>query len=85
MRISEFRALAHDEFGRPLAETLIADLVLAALDTTAAGALAAGEDPRTVWLALCEAMDVPAERRLGRDRSRRVTRSGRSGAADGQP
>lgn len=82
MRISEFRALAHEEFGRPLAETLVRDLVLAPFDTTAAGALDAGEDPRTVWLALCEAMEVPADRRLGRDRGRRASASGRSGGSD---
>ena len=70
MRISEFRALAHDEFGRALADTLVADLVLAPLDMTAAQAIDAGTDPRTVWFALCEAMEVPPDRRLGRDRRR---------------
>ncbi|MEO7070674.1 MAG: DUF3046 domain-containing protein, partial [Nostocoides sp.] len=34
---------------------------------TADAALAAGVPPRAVWLALCEAMDVPERRRLGRD------------------
>lgn len=68
MRTSEFRTLAYEEFGRALADTLVADLVLAPLDATAAEALEAGTDPRTVWYALCEAMDVPPERRLGRDR-----------------
>lgn len=81
MRISEFRTLTHEEFGRPLAETLVRDLVLAPLDATAAQALADGTDPRLVWHALCEAMDVPEERRLGRDPGKRRSRTG--GAAAG--
>ncbi len=71
MRLSEFWLLAHDEFGRAHAETLVADLVLAPLDATAAEALEAGVPPRTVWQELCEAMAVPAERRGGRDHTRR--------------
>lgn len=71
MRISEFRALAHEEFGRALADTLVADLVLAPLDMTAAQAVEAGADLRAVWSALCDTMDVPQERRLGRDRRSR--------------
>ena len=71
MRISEFRTLVHEEFGRALGDTLVADLVLAPLDLTAAQALEAGEDPREVWTALCDAMDVPPARRLGRDPGRR--------------
>jgi hypothetical protein len=34
---------------------------------TAEQALADGEPLRTVWFALCDAMDVPQERRFGRD------------------
>jgi len=30
--------------------------------------LDAGESPREVWLALCDAMDVPEERRHGLDK-----------------
>jgi len=79
VRISEFRTLAHEEFGRALADTLVTDLVLAPLDATAAEALEAGTDPRTVWLALCEAMEVPPERRLGRDRRAPAGRAGGAG------
>ncbi|WP_336923098.1 DUF3046 domain-containing protein [Aquipuribacter sp. SD81] len=74
MRLSEFRTLTREEFGRALADTLVTDLVLARFDATAAQALERGEDPRVVWLELCEAMDVPPERRLGRDRRRRGSR-----------
>jgi len=80
VRISEFRTLAHEEFGRALADTLVADLVLAPLDMTAAQAIEAGTDLRSVWSALCDAMDVPPERRLGRDRrSRRPSPAGGTG------
>jgi hypothetical protein len=34
---------------------------------TAVEALEAGVPPREVWLALCDDMDVPEERRHGRD------------------
>lgn len=34
---------------------------------TATEALDAGFDPKTVWLALCRAKDVPESRWLGRD------------------
>lgn len=80
MRISEFRTLTREEFGRALGDTLVADLVLPSLDATAAQALEDGTDPRVVWLALCDAMDVPPERRLGRDHGRR--RNGSSGAVE---
>lgn len=81
MRISEFRTLTHEEFGRALADTLVTDLVLGPLDATAAQALEAGTDPRRVWEALCEAMDVPPERRLGRDRGKaRSSAAGGAGA-----
>ena len=36
----------------------------------AAQALEAGEDPRTVWWALCDAMEIPAARRWGPDERR---------------
>jgi hypothetical protein len=35
---------------------------------TAVEALRAGQNPRAVWLAVCEMQDVPQERRLGKDR-----------------
>jgi len=42
----------------------VRDVVVTALgERTADEALAAGVAPREVWLAMCEAMDVPRERR----------------------
>ncbi len=73
MRHSDFWRLVDDEFGRGYGRTLVRDHVVGGLGhRTPEQALAAGEQPRTVWLALCEAMDVPRERWLGRqDQPRR--------------
>ncbi|HWS57944.1 MAG TPA: DUF3046 domain-containing protein [Actinotalea sp.] len=71
MRYSEFWELVTEVFGAPVGRALVADQVLGALgDRTAAQALAAGEDPRAVWRALCDAMQVPAGDRLGSVRRR---------------
>lgn len=69
MRVSEFWTLVDDEFGTAYGRSLAADHVLLVLgDRTAREALDSGVEPREIWLALCEALDVPVERRLGRDR-----------------
>jgi hypothetical protein len=68
MRRSEFERAVADEFG-PRAGALMADLVLPTLgDRTAKQAMDAGIPPREIWLALCEEMDVPRERRYGAGR-----------------
>lgn len=68
MRHSDFWRLVDEEFGAGYGRTLVRDQVLGGLGhRTGEQALAAGEAPRTVWLALCDEMDVPQERRLGRD------------------
>lgn len=65
MRRSEFDRAVVAEFGTR-GPTLLTDLVLPGFgDRTAAQALAAGADPRAVWLALCTETDVPADRRYG--------------------
>jgi len=69
VRVSEFWTLVDDEFGTAYGRSLAADHVLLVLgDRTAREALDGGVEPKEIWLALCEAMDVPVERRLGRDR-----------------
>ncbi|WP_068397800.1 DUF3046 domain-containing protein [Kribbia dieselivorans] len=74
MRLSEFWALMNDEFGEAYAGTLARDHVLSVLgERTVNEALEAGEHPRLVWLALCEDMEVPLERRLGKDRPAKPT------------
>ena len=75
MRHSEFWTLVDDEFGRSYGRTLVRDHVLGGLGhRTAEQALAAGEDPRTVWFALCDEFEVPEERRWGRDEPARRPR-----------
>ena len=66
MRESEFWDLVDDEFGRTQGRTLVREHVLFQLgNRTAEQALADGETVRVVWLALCEALDVPVSRRWG--------------------
>ena len=68
VRHSVFWQLMEEEFGVGYARSVAHDQTIGALDgRTAQQALDAGEAPRTVWLAVCDAMDVPASRRLGRD------------------
>ncbi|GAB3562947.1 DUF3046 domain-containing protein [Arthrobacter alkaliphilus] len=68
VRISDFWRLMDDEFGAGYSRVLSSSLVLAGVGgRTADEALAAGYNPRDVWLALCDVQDVPPERRLGRD------------------
>ena len=75
MRVSEFWTLVTDEFGDAYGRSLATDQHLLVLDDrTARQALDAGVEPKEIWLALCEAMDVPPERRLGRDRRPRRPR-----------
>jgi hypothetical protein len=66
MRLSEFWLAMSDEFGEPYGRVLANDMVLGALGgVTAKEALMKGMPAREVWLALCEAQDVPAHRRYG--------------------
>ena len=67
MRLSHFNNLMTDEFGQAYAQVISRDLVLGSLgDRTAEVALTAGEDPKSVWLAICEATNVPKERWAGK-------------------
>jgi hypothetical protein len=83
VRMSHFWTLMDDEFGAEYAGSLARDHVLGALgNRTVRQALADGESPRVVWEALCDDMDVPAERRLGR--STRVARGAQGGQVAGR-
>lgn len=71
MRHALYWELMEDEFGRARAASLHTDLALSTLGSrTPAQAFEAGEDPRTVWTAVCDAAGVPPERHLGRDKPR---------------
>ena len=55
-----------DEFGPEYAAVLLRDLALTEFaDRTGAVAIAAGEDPKAVWLAICKAQAVPEVRWTG--------------------
>lgn len=74
-----------DEFGPAYASTLARDHVLGALDNrTVRQAIDDGERPRDVWLALCDDMDVPEARRLGRDNRAAPGAQGAEGAGPGR-
>ena len=66
--MSHFWRLIEDELGEGYAHTLARGHAVHALrDRTVIQALEDGVDPRTVWEALCEDLQIPPERRLGRD------------------
>jgi hypothetical protein len=63
MRLSQFNELMSDEFGLEYSAVIRRDLVLGDLnDKTADQAIAQGEDPKAVWLAVCRTAGVPKER-----------------------
>lgn len=65
MRRSEFLRAVETEF-QTRSASLVSDLGLRTLHgRTAEEALADGTPPRQIWLALCEEMDVPDNRRHG--------------------
>lgn len=64
MRFTVFRRLMADEFGEVRAEMLARDHVFSSLGgRTVDQALEAGIPPKDVWVAVCDAFDVPRERR----------------------
>ncbi len=69
VRLADFWRLMDEEFGRPRARLLADHHVFPELGgRSAQEALDLGREPKVVWDAVCEAMDVPPERRLGKDR-----------------
>jgi hypothetical protein len=66
VRKSEFARAVVEEFGEGYGRVLTRDVVLPGLgNVTADEAILHGQEPREVWLALCEAQDVPVSRRHG--------------------
>ncbi|WP_407342390.1 DUF3046 domain-containing protein [Pengzhenrongella phosphoraccumulans] len=71
MRHREFWALVDEVFGEAYGRTLASDQVIGALGSrTAEQAIEDGDEPRTVWHALCDALEVPEARRWGADTHR---------------
>jgi len=66
VRLTEFRGLMQAQFGPLRAPSVASDHVFSALDgRTVDEALAAGEDPKAVWLAVCDDFDVTDSLRYG--------------------
>ncbi|GAA0540628.1 hypothetical protein GCM10011581_38160 [Saccharopolyspora subtropica] len=64
MRHTTFRQRMAEEFGRVRAEMLAQDHVLSSLGgRTVDQALEAGMSTKEVWQAVCEAFEIPLERR----------------------
>ncbi|HEY8720633.1 DUF3046 domain-containing protein [Pengzhenrongella sp.] len=68
MRNREFWGLVEEVFGATYGRTLAGDQVVGPLgNRTAAQAIEDGVEPRIVWHALCDALDVPEALRWGAD------------------
>ncbi|MEU7481030.1 DUF3046 domain-containing protein [Lentzea sp. NPDC042327] len=64
MRLTMFRKLMSGEFGEVRGEMIARDHVLSSLGgRTADQALEAGIDAKAVWVAVCEAFEIPENRR----------------------
>jgi hypothetical protein len=64
VRLTDFWSRMETVFGAGYARSFASDSVLAELGgRTVVQALAAGEDAKAVWRAVCEAMEIPAAQR----------------------
>ncbi|BDZ43885.1 hypothetical protein GCM10025865_31840 [Paraoerskovia sediminicola] len=71
MRYREFWQLVDEVFGASYGRVLAGDQTLGGLDSrTAAQAIEDGVEPREVWHALCDAMEIPEAQRWGHDHRR---------------
>ncbi|HEU5222841.1 MAG TPA: DUF3046 domain-containing protein [Candidatus Lumbricidophila sp.] len=68
MKLQEFERAVRDEFGAGYGAVVRRDLVLPDFGGTADEALGRGIPARDVWLALCQATDVPPARWYGAGR-----------------
>lgn len=73
MRYREFWQLVDEVFGSGHGRALVRELVLPTLDNrTAEQAMDAGIEPRDIWHALCDELEVPDARRWGTDEHRQA-------------
>lgn len=64
MRVTEFWDRMRARFGPDYADSVARDQVIGALgDRSPYDALVAGEDPKAVWLAICEHYEIPVRDR----------------------
>ncbi|HVW82161.1 MAG TPA: DUF3046 domain-containing protein [Mycobacteriales bacterium] len=60
MRVTEFWERMREQFGPAYADAVARDQVIRSLgERNAVDALAAGIDPKQVWLAVCEHFELP--------------------------
>jgi hypothetical protein len=73
VRYREFWQLVDEVLGEAQGREIVRTFVVGALDhRTAQRALDDGEEPRTVWHALCDELAIPQERRWGLDPHRQA-------------
>jgi hypothetical protein len=73
VRYREFWQLVEEVLGSAHGRALVHELVLPPLgDRTPEQALDAGIDPRDVWHALCDELDIPDPQRWGHDQHRQA-------------
>jgi len=73
VRYREFWQLVDEVLGSAHGRSLVRELVLPSLgDRTAEQALDSGIEPRDVWHALCDELDVPDRQRWGIDQHRQA-------------
>jgi hypothetical protein len=64
MRLTVFWQRMREQFGPLYADSVARDQVIAGLgDRTAYQALEAGDDVRSIWLAVCEHYEIPVQAR----------------------
>jgi Protein of unknown function (DUF3046) len=64
MRLTEFWERMEEQFGRSYAASVARDQVIGRLGSRSVQeALHAGEDPKRVWLAVCEHFEIPVAQR----------------------
>jgi hypothetical protein len=64
MRLTEFWERMESQFGRVYATSVARDQVIGRLGSRSVNeALQAGEDPKRVWLAVCEHFEIPVAQR----------------------
>lgn len=64
VRLTEFWRRMNEQFGGAYADSFARDFVIRELGgRTVVEALGAGEDAKTVWRAVCDALELPAAKR----------------------
>jgi hypothetical protein len=64
VRLTDFWWRMDEQFGRAYAASVARDQVIGRLGSRSVNeALAAGDDPKTVWRAVCEHFEIPVAQR----------------------